>query len=693
MKNPRGNIHRSFTALIISMSAWTIANYLADQQSDAVLLWNRLTFLGPLGMALSAYLFLEYLAGKKRLFLRHWAVIFGTIFATVISLSNYTVVSVVPRYIGGRVEGYNLDRGYGYWVVILWLMIAALVIVYMAFKLYVKARGILKTQLRFIFTGFFTCAFLSIVTNVVFPLLLHTTKYTKYAPLSTLALSGAISYAILKHRFLDIRAVVARSVAYVILIGLLAGVYLTSLYALSILVFRRLPSTGPQDILNVVIITTLLILFQFLRKFFEKFTNSVFYRDAYDTQEVLGKLSRIITKEILIENLQDGVLKTICASLHVSSGQFIVTTEKTGIFTSRIHGQWSNPFPDILILEKLGAELVVHDELPVSSHKSKLMKAIGCKVSLPLLVSGEIVGYILLGEKKSGDMYTVQDINLLEVVEGELAISVKNARSYKEIAEFNEILERRVSEATKQLKKKNKRLRELDSAKDEFMSMASHQLRTPTTSIKGYLSMALDGDAGPLSNSQRSLIKEAYDSSQRMVYLIGDFLNVSRLQTGSFELERSSVNLPDLIVSEIGQLDATARSRQVKLIYEAPESFPILQLDENKIRQVMMNLIDNAIYYSKPGGGVVQIILAAQQHSMVFKVIDNGIGVPEDEKSELFSKFYRASNAKAIRPDGTGIGLYMVKKVVEAHNGEVIFESSEGKGSTFGFRLPNIAKA
>lgn len=226
----------------------------------------------------------------------------------------------------------------------------------------------------------------------------------------------------------------------------------------------------------------------------------------------------------------------------------------------------------------------------------------------------------------------------------------------------------------------------MDQTKDEFISLTSHQLRTPLTTIKGYISMLLDGDAGELQPQQRKLLEEAFNSSQRMVHLISDFLNISRIQTGKFMIELADVNLADILDEEIEQLRISALSRQINLHYDKPADFPIMPLDDGKIRQVMMNFIDNAIYYS-PSNSTINVTLSHTASTVEFKVIDQGIGVPKAEQHKLFAKFSRASNAKRQRPDGTGIGLFMAKKVIVALGGAIIFESEEGKGSTFGFRL------
>lgn len=249
-------------------------------------------------------------------------------------------------------------------------------------------------------------------------------------------------------------------------------------------------------------------------------------------------------------------------------------------------------------------------------------------------------------------------------------------------------LQKQIDAATAELRKANIELQRLDDGKDEFVSMASHQLRTPLTSIKGYLSMVLEGDAGELNREQRKLLEEAFTSSERMVRLIGDFLNVSRLQNGKFTIDRSAqVNLADLVEQEIDNVDEIAKSRGIGIAYHKPAGFPVLYLDEDKMRQVVMNYLDNAVYYS-PESKTITVRLYKNEGTVVLEVIDRGMGVPKGVQKRLFTKFFRAKNAQKQRPDGTGIGLYLAKMVITCHGGRIIFESTEGKGSMFGFRLP-----
>jgi signal transduction histidine kinase len=204
--------------------------------------------------------------------------------------------------------------------------------------------------------------------------------------------------------------------------------------------------------------------------------------------------------------------------------------------------------------------------------------------------------------------------------------------------------------------------------------------------VKGYISLLLDEDAGKINKTQREMLDQAFYASSKMVYLIADLLNISRLKSGKFVITPSSLNLAEIIEQELDQLKDNAKSHRITIRYIKPKDFPNTNMDETKTRQVIMNFLDNAIYYTPPGG-TIEVKLGHDDKSIELKVIDSGMGVPAQDQPHLFTKFYRGSNAKKIRPDGTGIGLYMAKKIIVAQGGTILFSSTFGKGSTFGFRI------
>jgi signal transduction histidine kinase len=293
--------------------------------------------------------------------------------------------------------------------------------------------------------------------------------------------------------------------------------------------------------------------------------------------------------------------------------------------------------------------------------------------AVKLVARDRVVGLMVAGFFGDVAQISISERSLLERLSESVGIAIDNRLLFEE--------NRRV---LLQLQRSNVKLKALDETKDDFISMASHQLRTPLTSVKGYLSMVLEGDAGKINDTERKMLGQAYISSQRMVYLIADLLNVSRLKTGKFIIDAAPTDLSKIIDEEIDQLVEAAAARSLTLIYEPPKHFPVLMLDETKIRQVIMNFIDNAIYYT-PDGGKIRIELHDTGPMVELRVVDNGIGVPKTEQHHLFTKFYRAGNARKARPDGTGLGLFMAKKVITAQGGALLFDSKEGKGSTFGF--------
>lgn len=317
------------------------------------------------------------------------------------------------------------------------------------------------------------------------------------------------------------------------------------------------------------------------------------------------------------------------------------------------------------------SKLLNMDIKTVDSLQNKL--GVRSAIAVKLLSRQRLVGLILVGFNQEKASMLEKDRLLLDRLSEVVGIALDS----RLLSEENQ-------RVLRQLQTTNEKLKALDETKDEFISMASHQLRTPLTSVKGYVSMVLEGDAGKLNPMQQKLLEQSFTSSQRMVYLIADLLNLSRLRTGKFVIENHPSNLADVIEGEVEQLKATATARNLKLTYKKPDNFPTLMLDETKIRQVIMNFVDNAIYYT-PSAGKIEIGLVDKDSSVEFTVNDNGIGIPSSEQHHLFNKFFRAKNAQKARPDGTGLGLFMAKKVIVAQGGALIFNSKEGKGSTFGF--------
>lgn len=234
----------------------------------------------------------------------------------------------------------------------------------------------------------------------------------------------------------------------------------------------------------------------------------------------------------------------------------------------------------------------------------------------------------------------------------------------------------------------NRRLKEVDQMKTEFISVASHQMRTPLSATKWVLRMILDGDMGPLNPQQEDLLNKGYQTNERMIALINDLLNVSRIEEGRFQYRFVHTSLSELLENVIQEMVSTIKKKDIQFEYKRPSHpLPMVYIDPQKMRLVLQNLIDNAVKYT-PQGGRVTVSTRADNRQVTFSVSDTGVGIPAREQSRIFSKFFRADNVIRMQTDGSGLGLFIVRNIVENHHGSVWFDSVEGKGSTFYFALP-----
>jgi len=261
---------------------------------------------------------------------------------------------------------------------------------------------------------------------------------------------------------------------------------------------------------------------------------------------------------------------------------------------------------------------------------------------------------------------------------------------YEKMKDFSKTLQKEVDTRTKELKEANIRLQMLDKAKSEFISIASHQLRTPLTAIKGLVSMALESFWGPLNQSQKKYLGQVYQSGERLLKLIEDLLSISRIEAGKMEFIFQPVDLEKITQDVVQELLPQAKQKGLYLrLIKSKERLGRVKADSLKIRQVIQNLIDNALKYTIRGGASVRLKQEAGQ--IIFSVADTGLGIPADLKPVLFEKFHRGKGAITRHTEGTGLGLYLAAKLIEAHQGKIWVESEgEGKGSTFYFSLPVV---
>ena len=228
--------------------------------------------------------------------------------------------------------------------------------------------------------------------------------------------------------------------------------------------------------------------------------------------------------------------------------------------------------------------------------------------------------------------------------------------------------------------------RAIDKAKTEFVSLASHQLRTPLSIIKWYAEILLEEDAGELKTKQREYLKEIYNGNQRMISLVNALLSVSRLELGTLSIYPEPLSITTIVNKLINEFEFKINEKKIKFVKKY-DKLPKIDLDKALIRIIFQNLISNAVKYTSDGGKVALKILR-KNNKIEISIKDNGIGIPKKQQDQIFIKLFRADNAKEKNINGTGLGLYIVKSILDNCGGKIWFKSKENKGSTFYVSLP-----
>jgi signal transduction histidine kinase len=457
-----------------------------------------------------------------------------------------------------------------------------------------------------------------------------------------------------------------------------------------------------KDFSSPVILFTALIVFPKLQKNYFRFANRYFFSCLYDSQEVIARLGVEFKSSLEIEKISYFLSELFLKTFHVRAYALLLFDEKTSVYQFKhSYGFNKNNIESLTIDHSLlkphleeGKILIIKEAIRhFGSEKEKNamqnINALGVAVITPLNIKGRIIGIIALGEKVTQDPFNQDDEDILEIIGTQTAIVVENALLYEETREFNKKLKNEVERATKELKKANHELVKLDEAKSDFISIASHQLRTPLTVIKGYVSMLLEGSFGKLSIEEENSLRKVFESNERLIRLVENLLNISRIESGRMTYQfQSGVRLDEIVTSVCGELAQSADQKRIRLDYSGIEpNLPAIYGDSQKLRQVILNLIDNSLKYTRSGS--IKISVMSEDGAILCAVKDTGIGFSDEDKRRLFKKFSRGKEISFLYTEGTGLGLYVAKMIIMEHKGKIWAESGgHGKGSEFYFSLP-----
>jgi len=504
----------------------------------------------------------------------------------------------------------------------------------------------------------------------------------------------AFGFSIVKYQVLDIDVVFNRSIVYTILTAIIIGLYLLlvgitgkSLHGLS---------QGSGNLLIIVFTLFAAIIFSPVKQRVQIFVDKTFYRIKYDYGLAINEFGRsLVTANneeelffITIEKMNEAIpMKKIAAAIRENSTNLMTVVNSQGLTNKEKRSlafEQSAEFIQILenkkspMVKKGRADLSGIETLPSNS----VLEETGIELVFPLITHEQLAGFLVLGQKKSEARYFEEDIQLLAQMIEEAMRALERIKLQETM-----ILERAAKE----------KLEELNQLKSEFISHVSHELRTPLTSICWSVENMLDGIPEKPSPKMREYLEGVNDCSQHLQRMIENLLDITKIEAGKIEIFPTSLLLKTELQKSIDISRPLAKEKEITFELNL-DSELIVRADKDSLRAILTNLLGNAVKYSKPGGKIkIKARLKTEGESfssvngaenfVVISVIDSGPGIPKDKQAAIFEKFERINNT-ADNHKGLGLGLHIVKKLVEVQGGRIWVESEEGKGSVFSFILP-----
>jgi signal transduction histidine kinase len=400
---------------------------------------------------------------------------------------------------------------------------------------------------------------------------------------------------------------------------------------------------------------------------------------------------RQIFQRIETASLEDLGFEKACGFLWTEKERGFVLHLNIGYSQNEIEAMKSNAnlnkdlYIDLIRREKTISSMSIQDAL-LRDKINGAFKTTSFVIS-PILPKEGSKGFLFVGTENLDVAITEGDEELITILANQIGSSLENARLFEKTWRAHQDLEQKVEERTRELTQALDEVRKISKRKTDFVSSVSHELRTPLTSIKGYASILLTGKLGSLPQDAWERIDKINRHSDELVRLVNDLLDISRIESGKVIMKQESCDLKSIIEGVFDLLSVQLKEMQIALQINVSKDTPAIFADPSQIKRVFINIIGNAIKFTPPKGKI-SVLSHKVDKAVQVDITDTGCGIPEEAQEAIFEEFYRVDNPINQQVKGTGLGLTLVKHIIEAHNGKIWVKSRAGLGSTFSFTLP-----
>lgn len=589
---------------------------------------------------------------------------------------------------------------------------------------YFGRKGIIRYQIKYIILATFI-SFIGGATNFF---LWYDIPILPVGNVLVALYTIILFYAMIRYRLMDIRVVIQKFVYFSGMAGIAYGAYYLINWSYS--KFLGGSYNAKAYFAGLIVAPLFVGIFFFSNKWIKIFANKYLFLSLYNYQETITKLAEELNDSIDLDKIVNSIVNTIKETMRLNRAGVLLISEEKGKVNYKIakvvgfdEANGISLIKDSFLtryLQKTKKALIKEElsflakEANKTADKQSLealernMDKIEASLCLPLISGAKLIGMIVLGFKISGDAYSKEDLQLLEMLSKQVSTAIENAKLYKEVQEFSNTLKQKVDEQTKELrkqkeeiqkayeveKKANEELKKLNNAKTQFSLATQHHLRTPLTSMHGYLDLLLGGTYGKISKKIAEILKKLEQSTTNEIKIVNELLDISHFQIGKeVVFIKDDVSVDGIIQEAVGDVRLEAEKKGVVLNLEIPENIPIIKADLQKLKMAIYNIIDNAVKYTQKGS--ITIKMEVNSDKMLVIIKDTGAGIPKEYQKDLFDKlFERGEDAERMFATGRGIGLWITSRIINGHKGRIWAESEgEGKGSAFFIELPITIKS
>lgn len=683
--------NRVFFYFILIGIFWLSANYLENMPLG--LKWNiflvKIDFMfGPWFTYLFLIFALNFPQSRRR---RIWELLLALpalIFSVLSLATNYIVKDILfinnnlflvygPLFIGDLV--YTL----AYFIIgfIKWLF---------DFRALTDRK---RSQLLLVFSGIF-CSGIIIITANLFLQNKMDISIFRLVPLSIVFFIIFTSYGILKHKLLDVRIIIQRSILYFLSFAIFLAVYILLIYLFGEVFILAKFSYSVSSILAAFLILTI---YPHFKLYFQKKTDRFFFRYPYNVWKVLNYIHEKCSSSQDIDELVSQLINIIEKKLKINKILFVALNDSNKAYYLQNHN-FSRKFVNMLkAIDKFPPQLneyfcrhkqpfdfsqdqtaldkFIQEEKIFPYEVKQVFRDFGVKLFLPICNKNKLTAVMLMGAKLSEEEYYPQDHLFFNELIDNVGLAIENLRLYVDLKQYSINLEAKVAARTKELN-------ELNENQAKFMADIYHELQTPLSILKGNLSLVNVKKFDP--EEMRQIWPRMERSLDRLSNLIKDLIFLSKADVGKIEIGMAKFDLSLLVEEMYADSLILAEDKDIKFDAQIQPGI-VINADREKIRSLLFNLLSNAFKFT-PQGKEIKIMLAQDKSGAIFKIIDQGIGIAAKDLPNLFSRFYRLNNE--MKNEGTGLGLAICKWIVEAHGGRIEAESQLGQGSTFTVILP-----